>query len=260
MSAQNLFDLTGKVALIASGSRGLGVGMAKAPGRAGATVVITARKQAELDEAEPELTAQGCRVRAMRNDLAEAAGIPSLVEAARGRHGEIDVLINNAGATLGSAAESYPDHAWRKVVDVNLNGTWVLTQEVARRAMIPRREGSIIITASLLGLFGNRPGEHQTVAYNTTKAAQINLGRTLAGECGRLGVRVNCILPGWFPTRMTSGTLSGDLAREQVSAVPLGRFGEEADLVGPVLFLASSASRYVTGHALPVDGGRSGVL
>jgi gluconate 5-dehydrogenase len=255
-----MFDLRGKIALVTGGSRGLGFAMARTLGLAGATVVITARKQQELDEAVAELTDAGCAASAIRNDLADPASIPSLVEDVLTRFGKIDVLVNNAGATWGANAENMPIEAWRKVVEVNLNGTWALTQEVARRSMIPRRQGSIVIISSLLGTLGNRPGEHATVAYNTTKAAQINLARTLAGEWGVHGVRVNCILPGWFLTKMTNGTLTGEVGARYVEAIPLARLGESEDLAGPILFLASDASCYVTGQSLAVDGGRSAVL
>jgi NAD(P)-dependent dehydrogenase (short-subunit alcohol dehydrogenase family) len=256
---QGLFDVEGKVALVTGGSRGLGYGMARALGHAGATVVITARKDGELQEAVESLRSEGIDVRGIAADVGKAEGAVGLVEDVLSGCDRIDVLINNAGATWGAPAEEYTQQAWQKVVDVNLTGTWALTQAVAVRSMIPQRSGSIVIVASTAGLFGNRPNDMHTVAYNTTKAGQINLARTLAGEWGKYGIRVNALLPGWFPTRMTKGTLehAGD---SYVQRVPIGRLGEESDVYGPILFLASSASRYVTGHLTVVDGGMSAVF
>jgi NAD(P)-dependent dehydrogenase (short-subunit alcohol dehydrogenase family) len=256
---QGLFDIEGQVALITGGSRGLGYGMARALGHSGATVVITARKEGELQGAVETLRAEGVNVRGIAADVGKADGAAGLVDQVLAECGHIDVLINNAGATWGAPAEEYPQQAWQKVVDVNLNGTWALTQAVAVRSMIPRRSGSIIIVASTAGLFGNGPNSMQTVAYNATKAGQISLARALAGEWGKYGIRVNSLLPGWFPTRMTKGTLDHD-GEAFAQRVPVGRLGEEADIYGPILFLASSASRYVTGHMTIVDGGMSAVF
>lgn len=258
-SASGLFDVTGKVVLISGGSRGLGFAMARALGYGGATVFITARKEGELQEAVSALRAEGLEVHGVTADVANADGAGPLVDEVLSRCSRIDVLVNNAGATWGAPAEDYTPQAWQKVIDVNLTGTWALTQAVAVRAMIPQRSGSIVIVASTSGLFGNRPKGMQTVAYNTTKAGQINLARTLAGEWGGYGIRVNALLPGWFPTRMTRGTLehSGDAYAERV---PLGRLGEDPDMYGPILFLASAASRYVTGQLMVVDGGMSAVF
>ena len=257
--SNKLFQLDGKLALITGASQGLGLHMAMALGLAGARVAITARKAVELDQAQGYLQAAGVNVVALQHDLARVASTPVLVDEIDRRCGPIDVLVNNAGATWGGPAATLELANWQKVVDVNLTGTWVLTQAVATRFMIPRKTGSIIIISSVQGLGGIAPGGTPTVVYNTTKAAQINLARSLAAEWGCHNVRVNAILPSWFPTKMTRSTLehAGDsiLAR-----TPLGRLGDpEADIGGPVLFLASEASRYITGHALAVDGGLSAV-
>lgn len=254
------FRLDGKVCLVTGGSRGLGFGMASALGRAGARVAITARKQAELDTACQELARLGIEARAYVNDLADFATAPQLAEMVKADFGPVDVLVNNAGATWGAPAAALDWAGWQKVVDVNLHGTWALTQAVANSSMLPRQTGSIIMVASVAGLAGVAPKGTHTVAYNTTKAGQINLARSLGSEWGGQGIRVNSILPGWFGTKMTTATLDhhGD---EYIARIPLGRFGDpDTDLDGPVLFLASDASKYVTGHALVVDGGMSTVI
>jgi NAD(P)-dependent dehydrogenase (short-subunit alcohol dehydrogenase family) len=247
-------DLAGRVALVTGASRGLGLAMARALGRAGARLIITARKSAELEDAAQQLRSAGIEVLARTADVGTVAATPDLVRDLVNETGQIDVLVNNAGATWGAAAAEHPYEAWQKVMDVNLNGAWVLTQQVAVQSMLPRRSGSIVFVASILGLGGNR-GMTPTVAYNSSKAAQINLARSLAAEWGPHGVRVNALLPGWFLTRMSRGTLA-EYGDPLLAAIPLGRFGDpEADITGPMLFLASDMSRYVTGQTLVVDGG-----
>jgi len=254
LQASDLFRLAGKTALITGGSRGLGFAMAQALGAAGAEVIIAARKQDELDTAYRALIAAGIQTIALRHDVSDATRADAFVESVLKETRQIDILVNNAGATWGAPAAAYPAEGWRKVMDVNVNGAWALTQAVAVRSMIPRRTGSIIMISSVLGLGGGRPGSLSTLAYNVAKAAQVNLTKSLAAEWGAHGIRVNAILPGWIPTKMSKATLAehGDT---WLSVTPLGRFGAPEELAGPILFLASDASSYVTGHALVVDGG-----
>lgn len=251
--------LAGRVALVTGGSRGLGRAIAFALGRAGAKVIITARRKPGLDAAVADLRDAGIDAHAYVNDIGQTTLVPMLLDAILTQHDSIDILVNNAGVTWGAQAEEYPREAWIKVVDVNLNGTWSLTQGVAARSMIPRRTGSIIIVSSAAGLGGYMPNTVPTVAYNASKAALINLAKTLAGEWGEYGVRVNALLPGWFMTRMSRHTLE-EMGDNFIHRIPLGRVGLEEDIVGPVLFLASDASRYVTGQALGVDGGISAAM
>lgn len=255
-----LFDLHGKTCLVTGGSRGIGQAIARALGEAGARVAITARKEAELEESRAALAALGIEVAAFRNDLGQEGEAGPLVDRVTAEFGPIDVLVNNAGATWGEPAETLSSESWHKVIDVNLNGTWALTQAVANGCMLPRGSGSIIMVASVGGLFAQPPGKTQTAAYHASKAAQINLVRALASEWGARGIRVNALAPGWFETRMTEATLN--IERDaQTARLPLGRFGDVAtDIGGPALFLASDASRYVTGHTLVVDGGMTAVL
>jgi NAD(P)-dependent dehydrogenase (short-subunit alcohol dehydrogenase family) len=257
MDVKQLFDLSGKVALVTGGSRGLGFQMARGLGEAGAKVAITARKQAELDAAVASLSQQGLDVLAVACDLARREAVAPLVDAVMARFGAIDVLVNNAGTTWGAAAEDHPAEAWHKVMDLNVNGTFFLTQEVARRCMIPRRAGAVVNISSVAGLRGNPP-EMTTVAYNTSKAALLNMTRALAAEWGRHGLRVNAICPGFFPSRMSKGLLDR-IEKAVVARTPLGRVGGDDDLKGAVVFLASDASRHVTGQHLVVDGGAEAV-
>jgi gluconate 5-dehydrogenase len=253
MSVKALFDLTGKVALVTGGSRGLGLQMAEALGEMGARLALTARKQAELDEAAARLGRQGAEVLAVAADLGKLDGIPAVVDRVLERYGRVDVLVNNAGTSWGAPAEDHPAEAWNKVMRLNLDATFFLSQAVAKRSMIPRRSGKIVNIASVSGLAGNPPWL-RTAAYSASKGAVVNLTRELATEWGRYDLNVNAICPGFFPSRMAQGVIAkeGDAIR---AATPLGRLGGEEDLKGAVVFLASEASRHVTGHCLVVDGG-----
>ena len=253
MGVKQLFDLTGKSALVTGGSRGLGLQMAEALGEMGARVAITARKQAELDEAAARLSRQGVEVLAVAGDLSRLETIPSMLDRVLERFGAVDVLVNNAGTTWGAPAEDYPPEGWNKVMGLNLNALFFLTQAVGKRSMIPRRSGKVVNVASVAGLSGNPP-TMQTIAYNASKGAVVNLTRALAAEWGRHGINVNAICPGFFPSKMSKGLL--DLIAPAVLArTPLGRLGGDEDLKGAVAFLASEASRHVTGQCLVVDGG-----
>jgi gluconate 5-dehydrogenase len=255
MSVMDLFRLDGRVALVTGGSRGLGLQMARALGEAGCKVAISARKEGELAEAKTVLEAEGIEVFAVVNDLQQFEGIPALVEAVVQRFGDIDILVNNAGATWGAPAEEYPDEAWHKVMALNVNAPFFLAREVGRRCMIPRGRGKIVNIASIAGLKGMAPGVH-TIAYNTSKAAAINFTRALASEWGRHGINVNAICPGFFRSKMSAGLLKS-MGEQVVARTPLQRLGGNEDLMGAVVFLASEASRHVTGQYLAVDGGSS---
>lgn len=255
MSVKQLFDLTGQVALVTGGSRGLGLQMAEALGEMGAKLAISARKPDELAAAKARLEAQGIEVLTIAADLAKFEQIPGLVDAVLERHGRIDILVNNAGATWGAPAEDYPDAAWKKVMDLNINAMFFLSREVGKRAMIPQRSGRIINISSVAGLAGNPPGM-ATIAYNTSKGADINFTRALAAEWGRYNINVNAICPGFFPSKMSQGLLD-QIGDQVVARTPLGRLGGEEDLKGVAVFLASAAARHITGQYLTVDGGAS---
>ena len=260
MSVRSLFDLTGRVALVTGGSRGLGLQMAEALGEMGAAVALTARRQDELDEAVKHLGSQGVKSVAIACDMSDAAAIPPAVERAIDALGPIDVLVNNAGTTWGAATVDHPLDAWQKVVDLNLTAMFVTTREVARRSMLPRRRGKIINIASILGLVGGGDAERPaTIAYNTTKGGVVNFTRSLAAEWAPQGINVNAIAPGFFPTKMTQG-LRKMLGDERLAArAPMNRMGGPEDLKGITVLLASDACAFITGQIVAVDGGVTAV-
>jgi gluconate 5-dehydrogenase len=252
---KELFDLSGRTALITGGSRGLGFQIAEAFGELGVKVAITARKQGELDEAATRLSKRGVETLAIAADLSKYDTIPAVVEKTLGRFGAIDILVNNAGTTWGAPAEEHPAEAWHKVINLNVNAMFFLAQEVGRRSMIPRRKGKIINMSSVAGLRAHGTGM-TTIAYDTSKAAILHFTRSLAAEWGKYGINVNAICPGFFPTKMSRGLLekiSGDV----IARTPLGRLGGDDDLKGIAVFFASEASRHATGQYVAVDGGAS---
>lgn len=256
---QQLFDLTGKTALVTGGSRGLGLQMALALGEQGAKVVLTSRKQADLDDAVAELAKHGVTAYAIAADLQQESAVGPLVDAALEKlGGHIDILINNAGATWGAPAEDYPLEAWDKVMNLNVRSIFLVSQAVGKRSMIPRKSGRIINIASIAGLAGNPPGM-LTIAYNTSKAAVINFTRTLAGEWGVHGITVNALAPGFFPSRMSAGLIAAMGEDKMAAEAPLRRLGDDEDLKGPVVLLASDAGKHITGQTLAVDGGVSAI-
>ena len=260
MSVKQLFDITGRIALVTGGSRGLGLQIAEALGEQGARIALVARKADELALAQSHLKSRrGVEALPLVCDLADTAAIPALVERAVATLGPIDILVNNAGATWGAATLEHPLAAWHKVVALNLTALFVLTQEVGRRCMVPRRRGKIINVASILGLVGGGdPGRAPTLAYNTTKGGVISFTRSLAVEWAQYNIHVNAIAPGFFPTKMTQGVLesAGDAIAERA---PLGRMGGPEDLKGIVALFASDASAYITGQTVAVDGGTTAV-
>ncbi|MCX7153775.1 MAG: SDR family oxidoreductase, partial [Proteobacteria bacterium] len=207
MSVKKLLDLSGKIALITGGSRGLGLQLAEALGEMGAKLALTARKSDELDEARAHLGRQGVEALPLVCDLSKHDTIAPMVERVLAHYGHIDILINNAGATWGAPAEDHPLDAWEKLVNLNLTGTFVVTQAVGKRTMIPRKYGRIINMASIAGIRGNPVDLLETLAYNTTKGGVVNFTRALAGEWGEHGITVNAIAPGFFPSKMTRAAL-----------------------------------------------------
>jgi NAD(P)-dependent dehydrogenase (short-subunit alcohol dehydrogenase family) len=256
---QELFSLQGKTALVTGGSRGLGLQMAEALGEQGARVVISARKQEELDEAVAHLAAKGIDASAIAVDLQSEANVQPFVEEALRRLGQIDILVNNAGASWGAPAEEHPLEAWDKVMNLNVRSIFLVSQAVGKLSMIPRGYGKIINISSIAGLAGNAPGTMSTIAYNTSKGALVNFTRALAGEWGRHGITVNSIAPGFFPSKMTKGVLASIGVDKLAQGSPLGRLGDDEDLKGAVVLFASDASKHITGQILAVDGGVSAV-
>lgn len=256
---QQLFDLTGQVALVTGGSRGLGLQMAHALGEAGAKIMLSSRKAADLEEAAAQLQAAGIDARWIAADCGKEEDIRRLATETLERMGNIDILVNNAGASWGAPAEEHPVEAWDKVMNLNVRGYFLLSQEVAKRCMIPRRKGRILNVASIAGLAGN-PSEMKTIAYNTSKGAVLNFTRALAGEWGEYGITVNAICPGFFPSKMTYGLLEKLGADNMAKGAPLRRLGDDEDLKGLALLFASDAGKHITGQWLAVDGGVSAII
>jgi NAD(P)-dependent dehydrogenase (short-subunit alcohol dehydrogenase family) len=257
-SIQQLFDLTGRTALVTGGSRGLGLQIAEALGEAGARVVLSARKTAELEAAVASLKERGIAADWIAADSSQPADGQRLADETMARLGHVDILVNNAGATWGAPAEEHPLEAWDKVMNLNVRAIFLLSQAIGKASMIPRRRGRIINVASIAGLSGNT-GAMTTVAYNTSKAAVLNFTRALAGEWGVHGINVNALAPGFFPSRMTAGLLAHVGADNMRAHVPLRRLGDDEDLKGAALLLASDAGKHITGQFIAVDGGVSAV-
>ncbi len=254
MSVKQLFDLAGRVAVVTGGSRGLGLQMAEALGEMGARVAITARKKDELEEAVAHLKNLGIEATAYPCDLGKREQIEPLAAAILAKFGKVDILVNNAGAVWGAPAEDHPLEAWDKLVNLNLTGTFLLSQLMAKQSMIPRKWGRIINVASVSGLQATDTRLLNNVSYVATKHGVVGLTRQLAAEWGRYGITVNAICPGFFPSKMTRATLdtAGEFVRQ---LTPTGRLGGEEDLKGLAVLLASEASRHITGQAIAVDGG-----
>jgi gluconate 5-dehydrogenase len=251
-----LFDLTGKTALVTGGSRGLGLQMAHALGEAGARIMLSSRKAGDLEEATADLQAAGIDARWVAADCAKEEDLRRLADETIQRMGDIDILVNNAGAAWGAPAEDHPVEAWDKVMNLNIRGYFILSQQVAKRSMIARRSGRIINVASIAGLGGNPP-EMTTIAYNTSKGAVVNFTKALAAEWGKYNITVNAVCPGFFPSKMTAGTLKAIGEDKLAANAPLGRLGDDEDLKGLTVLYASDAGKHITGQWMAVDGGVS---
>jgi NAD(P)-dependent dehydrogenase (short-subunit alcohol dehydrogenase family) len=245
------FRIDGKVAIVTGASSGLGARFARVLDAAGAKVVLVARRRDRLEELASELT----DALAVPCDLAELDGVGVVVEQALERYGRVDVLVNNAGMVDVHAAEDEPLEEFRQVIDVNLVAPFALAQHVARAMLDGGYGGAIVNVASILGLVG--VGQIPQAGYAASKGGLVNLTRELSAQWSRKGIRVNAIAPGWFESEMTADMFAEEgRGREWVARrAPLGRHGREGELDGALLFLASDASSYVTGHVLAVDGG-----
>jgi len=254
VNVKELFDLTGRVAIVSGGSMGLGLQMAEGLAEMGASLVICARKKERCEEATESLRNHGVRAMALGCDVKDKASIAQVVEETLAKFGRIDILVNNAGVSWGASLEEMTLEQWDKVLSTNLTGTFLFCQAVDK-AMISQGSGKIINIASVAGLRG-ASSDLQAIGYHASKGGVIALTKDLACKCAPHNIQVNAIAPGWFPTHM-SGWIIEHHKESLLAKIPLARFGGDHDLKGAAVFLASDASSYVTGHVLVVDGGQT---
>jgi gluconate 5-dehydrogenase len=254
VNVRDLFDLSGRVAIVTGGATGIGLQMADALAELGASVVLCGRDGGRCERAAADLErARGVRCAGLACDVSSSDDVTRLVAETCDRFSRIDVLVNNAGTAWAGPVEETPLRGWQKVVDVNLTGVFLCSQAVGR-VMIGQGGGRIVNIASITGMRGSPPEELDAIAYSTTKGAVVAFTRDLAAKWARHGIAVNAIAPGWFPTDLSRPVL--DRAGDRLTAaIPLRRYGGDSDLKGAIAYLASAASAYVTGHTLVVDGG-----
>ncbi len=254
MNVKQLLDLTGRVAIVTGGSIGLGRQMAEGLAEMGANLVLCARKAERAHQAARELQQLGVKAISLACDVKDETSIQKVVDATFSQFGRIDILINNAGISWGAPVEEMRLEDWNKVIETNLTGTFLCAQAVGK-VMMRQGRGKIINIASVAGL-GGAPPELPAIGYHASKGGVISFTKDLACKWAVHNIQVNAIAPGWFPTHMSNRVL--ERYKELfLSHIPLRRFGNEHDLKGAAVFLASDASNYVTGHVLVVDGGQS---
>lgn len=253
MKVIELFSLEGETAIVTGGATGLGQQMALAMAEMGANIVICSRKLERCQEMAHKLESLGVKALALRCDLNQEEEIDHVVKETVKEFGKIDILVNNSGRTWGAPVEELGIENWKRVIDVNVTGTFVITQKTGRE-MIKRRKGKIINIVSYAGLMGTDPDYLDAIAYNTSKGAIVTFTKDLAVKWAKYGIQVNAIAPGWFVTEMTKWSRENQ-EKKMLDRLLIKRFGGEDDLKGAVVFLASRASDYVTGHVFCVDGG-----
>lgn len=253
--SKKYFDLTGRVALVTGCSTGLGVQMAKALASQGAKIVALARRKEKIDAVAAEITKEfGVETLAVQCDITSTEKVNAAVDEVLAKFGRIDVLVNNAGTGAVAPAEDMTDEQFNNEIAIDLEGTFKVARAVAKKAMIPAKYGRIINIASMYGLVGNKVAPSS--AYHAAKGGVVNFTRALAAEWGKYGITVNAICPGYFYTPLTKETLDSEFFQQNAKTmIPLERYGNEGELDTAAIFLASPASTYVTGVALPVDGG-----
>lgn len=253
MINSNLFDLTGRVAVVTGASSGLGVQMAKALARQGADIAILARRKEKLEAVAEEIKALGVKCLSVQCDVTDTEAIKKAAELVEAEFGKVDILVNNAGSGGVGPAEKTTDEAWSHTIKVDLDGVFKVAREFGK-IMIKNQYGRIINISSMYGMVGNMA--LPTAAYHAAKGGVINLTRALASEWAKHGITVNALCPGYFATELTVDTLNTESFTNYMKAtVPVGRYGKEGELDTTVVYLASDASSYVTGVILPVDGG-----
>jgi NAD(P)-dependent dehydrogenase (short-subunit alcohol dehydrogenase family) len=250
----DLFDLTGRAAIITGGSRGLGEEMAEGLAEAGAKIMLCARREQWLTPTLESFRARGFTVEGMVCDVSDTHQVQAVVDKTIAAFGRIDILVNNAGIAWGAEPEEMPVDKWQKVIDTNLTGTFLFCQ-AAGREMLKSKSGCIINIASIAGMTGSVSTSHWA-GYAASKAGIIGLTRELAATWGRSNIRVNAIAPGYFHSRLADPAIVH--AEPQIKATnPIGRVGNPGELKGVAVFLASDAASYITGQTIVVDGGRT---
>ena len=261
MTVKTLFALDDRVAIITGGTRGIGSFIASGLGEAGAKVFLTARDQSGVDDAVIALANKGITAAGIAADLGDGGetSAKAITDAALAAFGRIDILVSNAGRVFGDGHDGHSPDAWSKVMRLNLDAAHRLAREVADRVFIPQKSGKVIFVASIAGFGGSRPNlPFFPTAYHASKGGLIALAKMLATEWGQHNINVNALCPGYFPTQLSAGLK--DKSHEILALTPLGRSGGEDDVKGVAAFLASEASRHVTGQALAVDGGLTAVV
>lgn len=250
---QNVFDLTGRVAIVTGAGRGIGREIARTLARAGANIVAAEIEAGSVSECVDEIRDMGRQAMLIETDVRRASSVEAMVEQAIAKFGQIDILVNNAGVAKNTPAEETPDDEWLHILDVNLNGVFWCCRAVGRR-MLERGSGAIVNIASMSGLVVNKP--QPQAAYNVSKAGVVMLTKSLAAEWGRRGVRVNSVSPGYIGTEMTKqGMNTEEWKRTWLEMTPMGRVGVPAEIANAVWYLASDAATFATGTNLVVDGG-----
>jgi NAD(P)-dependent dehydrogenase (short-subunit alcohol dehydrogenase family) len=254
----NLFDLKGKIALVTGGGRGLGKYITSGLAEAGATVIITSRKIKNLEAAAQEIGGKyNAQIVPIACDLAKEEDIENMVNTVTARFPRVDILVNNSGATWGAPTLEFPIEKWDQLFNINVRGVWILSQKIAKQ-MKKQGGGNIINISSVMGFRGSEEDVHPSIPYNSTKAAINLLTMNLAVKLAPYNIRVNAIALGYFHTDMTSYLEDPKFNKEYetlLGMTPMRRFGDEKDIKGVAVFLASDASSYVTGHVLVADGG-----
>jgi NAD(P)-dependent dehydrogenase (short-subunit alcohol dehydrogenase family) len=252
MAAAQIFDLTGKVALVTGASSGLGTRFAEVLAENGAAVALVARRLDRLEALKARIAKAGGRAIAIEADVCDRGAMQRAYDAAEKALGTVTVLVNNAGVVRSGRAVELAEEEWRQVLSTNLDAVFFWAQEAARRMLAAGKGGSIVNIASVLGM----TPDNGVVSYATAKAGVIQLTKALAIELAFKGIRVNAIAPGWIITEMNTDYLASERGVAMKRRIPMGRFGETADLDGPLLLLASDAGGYMTGTTIVADGGQ----
>jgi 3-oxoacyl-[acyl-carrier protein] reductase len=252
MAAAEIFDLHGKVALVTGASSGLGARFAEVLAENGASVVLVARRADRLAALKARLEKLGAKAVVAEADVRDRAAMRAAFDAAEKAFGTVTILVNNAGVASSSRAVDLAEDEWRRILSTNLDAVFFCAQEAARRMLAAGTRGAIVNIASVLG-FGVDKG---VIAYATAKAGVIQLTKALALELAFKGIRVNAIAPGWIVTELNRDYLQSERGAALKREIPIGRFGEERDLDGPLLLLVSDAGRFITGATIVADGGQ----